>query len=164
MRRGAAILAVALIAAPAGLAAQAPDENYLAGRIPEPTFPPDAPLSLVTGRLASALPLGSFACPDNHICLDSVWEDTFRDMETRLGPAIDPADHVRSIHDAGLAGDPVVAYVVRRDGQGRLWAIDIQIVRKGRACFGAWLADEWPELASHRRAGGSENKICLRVR
>ena len=109
------ILSVALLAGSLSVAAQAPDGSYHRGTVPQPAFSKDARRSLIAGHLATAQPIGSFPCPENAICLDSVWDDTFVDMKTQLGPAIDPRSHVRSIHDAGIAGHPVMVYAVRAD-------------------------------------------------
>jgi len=163
MRTGRSFLLIALAAASACFAAQAPGEYRPSPVIPKPTFPHDAKLSLITGHLATARVVAAFACPENDICLDSVWDDTFADMETQLGPKIAPLAHVRSVHDAGLARGPVLAYVVKPADDGQLWAIALRIVERNRACFDSWLADDWPEFAAHSRTMRSGDQVCFRL-
>jgi hypothetical protein len=132
--------------------------------LPKPSFPADGKLSLITGHLATARPIGLFPCPPSSVCLEGIWDDTFADMETQLGPPIGRDAHVRSVHDAGLAGRPVVGYVVKRDKDGQLWALDLSVVRHRRACFDRSLGDMWPEFASHPRTKKSKNELCFRLK
>jgi len=159
-RAGRFILSIALLAAPACFATWAFAQVEHVNILPEPTFPDNAKLSLVTGHLATTRVLGAFACPDNHICLDSVWDDTFVGLKTMLGPPVDPSAHIRSVHDPELIRGPVWAYIVRPADDGQLWAIALRPVEHHRACFEPWVADEWPEFAAQAKRSGDE--VCFR--
>ncbi|WEK47188.1 MAG: hypothetical protein P0Y56_02595 [Candidatus Andeanibacterium colombiense] len=164
MRWALLVLSAAPLALPTCLAAQTPDASYQSGKISKPVFPDDTRLSLVTGHLVTQHPQRSFPCPEQNICLDAVWDDTLADLKTQLGSAIDSSVHIRSVHDAGLVGNPILAYVVKQAGDGQLWAIDVRAVEHNWVCFDDWLADAWPELASDPRTTRSGDEVCLRLK
>lgn len=153
----------ALLALTACVTAPAPGDDYLRGGIAEPDFPAEAPFSLITGRLVRERALGSFPCPSGSICLATVWEDAIDDLDTHLGPTIDPGRRIRSVHDPELLRNRIVAYIVRPDDAGQLWAVDIQFVAGDRACFGGWVAEKWSEFASDRRTERSGEEVCFPV-